>query len=808
MVHNAPDQPRPAPPAQAAGSASAALSRPAAAANDPPDAAADTADPSGWPVSPRFILLWASALILIGVLAVGESLGWPFLIRPVEGLLSDALHLAVHIDSGAADDPLGAGTTPSDYVRLAAARPTQFGLRFFGALRFEAPLVHVAAPPWSRSKQLLLAHDVALELHYGDLWHAWRGQPLRIERLHVDTFEVHLQRLSDGRASWQASSPTPVSPQRSVDLPYFGHLHVAAGTFELNDALLDVELHGRLSLVDGASPFGSPWDATRVRARSEVLHARPASAVESSARAGSSALGQGGPAAGTALRDSESVKPESIFQLSANGWYRHLPLRAQLLFGGRLPGSYQAGAPQPVMVSLEGSVGAASLAFDGQVGNVQTLRQLSGNFRLEGPSLASVGDPLGVTLPTTGAFSTDGTLSRQGQLWKVSVAKARIGASQLDGEFAFEPGAVVPMLRGRLGGSRLLLADLGPALGTTALSSYGSVQNQVANAPARSVLAPGRVLPGRDFDLPALRVMDADVAVSVAEVDLGAGLLEPMRPLQVKVVLKGGVLRLNDIDARLGEGRLRGTVMLDGRAKNALMDSKLRWDGVSLDHWIHQHRAAGAPPYVSGRLSGSASLTGQGGSTAAILASLNGKAHTELRGGSVSHLAVEVAGLDLAASLGLLIRGDDRLAVQCAVADLVAQDGVFRPRKMVFDTSSSAIWVGGSLSLAAETLDLRAVVRPKEFSPLALRTPLLVHGSFAHPQVTLDRGSIGRKLGTSALLALVNPLAALIPLVELGDAASDKSDKSGSDGCAGLVVPAALNEAPPGQVAAKRPTPG
>jgi hypothetical protein len=55
------------------------------------------------------------------------------------------------------------------------------------------------------------------------------------------------------------------------------------------------------------------------------------------------------------------------------------------------------------------------------------------------------------------------------------------------------------------------------------------------------------------------------------------------------------------------------------------------------------------------------------------------------------------------------------------------------------------------------------------------------------------------------LLALVNPLAALIPLVELGDAAPDKS---GSDGCAGLVVPAALNEAPPGQVAAKRPTPG
>jgi uncharacterized protein involved in outer membrane biogenesis len=450
-------------------------------------------------------------------------------------------------------------------------------------------------------------------------------------------------------------------------------------------------------------------------------------------------------------------------------------------------------------VSLDASVGTAALNFDGQLRDPHTLDQLTGRFKLRGPSLAAVGDTVGVTLPSTAAFSTEGVVTRQGSHWTVSVADARVGVSRLSGEFVYEPVAGVPMLRGRLAGARLHLADLGPAIGTTALLPGPRVQRGSADPAVAPVVAPGRVLPDRDFDLAALRVMDADVAVAIAEVDVGAGLLEPARPVRARLLLQGGVLKLRDIDARLGDGRLRGELQLDGRGPTALMTTRLRWDGVSLDHWIHQHPADGAAPYVSGHLSGSASLTGQGGSTAEILASLNGNARTELRGGSVSHLAVEVAGLDLATSLGLLISGDKRLPIRCAVADLVAVDGVFRPRMMVFDTRASAIWVGGSLSLASETLDLRAVVSPRDFSLVALRTPLLVRGSFAHPVVSIDRGGIGRKLGTAALLALVNPLAALLPLVEVGSTSVATADQRGDGkGCAGLVVPDAVGRTPVG----------
>ena len=127
------------------------------------------------------------------------------------------------------------------------------------------------------------------------------------------------------------------------------------------------------------------------------------------------------------------------------------------------------------------------------------------------------------------------------------------------------------------------------------------------------------------------------------------------------------------------------------------------------------------------------------------------------------------------------------------MADLVADGGVLRPRVMVIDTPDSAVLVDGSLSLATEVMDLRAVVSPKDFSPLSLRTPLLVRGSFANPQVSLDKGPLGRKLATAALLALVSPLAGLIPLLDPGDSAA--ADRNAT-ACPGLAVRTAAKTAP------------
>ena len=135
----------------------------------------------------------------------------------------------------------------------------------------------------------------------------------------------------------------------------------------------------------------------------------------------------------------------------------------------------------------------------------------------------------------------------------------------------------------------------------------------------------------------------------------------------------------------------------------------------------------------------------------------------------MSHLVVEAAGIDFAQALGVLVQKDDALPLGCAVADLDVAAGALRPRVMVIDTTDSAVWIDGSLSLATESLDLRAVISPKDFSPLTLRAPVHVRGSFADPEVSLDKAKLGGQVAASVLLALLNPLAALIPLIDTGD---------------------------------------
>ncbi|HKX39888.1 MAG TPA: AsmA-like C-terminal region-containing protein, partial [Burkholderiaceae bacterium] len=302
---------------------------------------------------------------------------------------------------------------------------------------------------------------------------------------------------------------------------------------------------------------------------------------------------------------------------------------------------------------------------------------------------------------------------------------------------------------------------------------------------------PGRVLPDRPFDLPSLRAMDANVLVDIDYLDLGSTLVEPLRPMRTHLTLAGAVLRLADIDARTGAGSLSGQLQLDGRAAQALWNADLRWRDVRLERWLHQARKTGGsgdkapPPYITGRLNGRAQVVGQGASTAAILGSLRGDVRMQLVGGSVSHLAVEAAGLDVAQALGVMIKGDDALPIDCTVADLAADHGVLRPRALVLDTRDSTLWADGSLSLADESLNLRLLVSPKDFSPLALRTPVHVRGTFAAPKVSIEAGGLAGRVGAAAALAFVNPLAAVLPFFDTGN---DEDARRSAQACRALAA--------------------
>lgn len=639
-------------------------------------------------------------LVFLSGIAVGESLGWPFLAAPLQQLLSDQLNRNVSLPAHSGD----------------GGNRQHFKIRFIGGLRLYVPTLEIAAPAWSKAPHMLQARELVLELRYLDLWRVYRGQRLRIQHLQAAVLDGELERLADGRASWQF---TPAPALELPAIPLFGHLQIDAGTLRYRDATQATDLEARLSLVKAESPTG-------------------------------------------------------VLQLDATGTRHKLPLKIELRTSGAQPSAVGQVQTLPLAVRLNATMGRTSVKFEGGVSDALHFNDLKGHFSLEGSSLAVLGDLVGVTLPTTGAFSANGELVRQANLWRVQIKDATVGDSRLNGDFTYATGDGLPLLTGQLGGSRLLLVDLGPALG---VASGGANSVDVSRGE-------GMVLPDRRFNLPALRAMNADVSIDIREVDINTRFLEPLRPLRGHLQLVDGVLTLKDLDARTAQGQLQGGLSLDGRGSIALWRADLRWDGVQLEHWIRQGQDQSDAPLIAGLLKGRVNLKGQGRSTAEILASLEGRVRTELHDGAISHLMVEAAGLDLAQALGVLIKGRNNLPVQCAVADLMAERGVFRPRVMVLDTSDSVVFIDGSLSLAAETLNLRAVVSPKGFSPLTLRAPLRVRGSFADPELSLQKRPLGLKLAGAFLLALVNPLAALMPLIDIGEA---PDARRGTAACQALI---------------------
>ena len=694
-------------------------------------------------------LLGGFFMVIVAGVAVGEYLGWPFLAAPLARELTAKLERRVSFSANENAE-------------------NKVSIRFLGGLRLNSPLLEIAAPSWSKAPHLLLANDVVLELRYIDMWRAYRDEPLRIKRLQANSLDAHLERFADGRASWQFGKIS--TSNNSVAIPTFGSLQVNKGVLSYKDVPLQTDIDADFSLVNGDNNKAINASVnTFLKANATGYYHKLPLKIE---------LVSSGTVSTKAV-STKTASPKTA-SMTQNGTH-HSDKVSQALDAKNIAikqvDSNRSDIKDkvesiPITLDLNAKVGRAALIFKGTAANALNMTDFAGHFDLKGPSMAAVGDLFSVTLPTTAEFNTGGLINKQGGVWRVKVDNLDIGASHLNGDFryatsTYDADKSIPLLSGTLGGSKLLLTDLGPAFGT------------VPSAVKRV-----KVLPTRPFDLASLRAMDADISVDIKYVDLNTGFLEPLRPLRGHLQLKSGILSLRDLDARTAEGRLWGNLSLDGRGSKALWDSNLRWDGVKLERWVKQVRDDGLPPYISGRLNGQAVLKGQGISTAEILATLSGNIRSELRDGAVSHFVIEVAGLDLAQAMGVLFKGDESLPVQCGIFDLIAKEGIFRSHVMVVDTKDSAVWVDGSLSLATEALNLRAIVMPKDFSPLTLRAPLQITGSFANPEVSLEKQPIGVKLASSLFLGLINPLAALIPLFDNGDT---KEAKSRAAGCEALM---------------------
>lgn len=745
----------------------------------------------------RWLIALLVLLLPVVALLACEWARWPFLQQPLERYMADKLGRAVVFGK-------------------------HFQLRLLGPVRVESDGLRVDGLQPADSP-LLLAEPLRLNVSWRsllDLRHpdgdAADPKPLQVRSLDVDKLEVNLQRSADGRANWHfkplgAEQPAAAA-SRPIVLPNFGRLTLNNGVIRVDDAPMALQMVAKVQTHEGTQLEGAGTGPTAGRpAAGTARGAGSAGSAGVTTRANGATTATSATTPTTAASASSTTTSNAAgdavprgLLATAEGRWRGQPLTAELRAAGLLPLANDSADAPPVSIRLRGEVGRARLEMNGSVRDLLHFGGLDAQFKLAGPSLAAVGEPLRVTLPVTPPFDSHGRLRKNGKLWHVDLGGLAVGSSRLGGNFDFDTAPAVHRLSGKLTGERLLLLDLGPAFGTqpraaqaAAAAAVAQKQQRLAKPPskppvsaplqdAKSAPAPsgagsgpmpaavmrgGRVLPQREFDIPSLRAMNADVQVQLAVLDLGSDAIAPFAPLNAQLTLQDGVLSIRDLVADNSGGQLRGAISMDARKDPPHWQGDLRWSGLKLERFLKlKNPREGGQPYISGLLGGHAKLQGTGRSTARMLASLDGSTQLLVREGRISHLSMELAGIDLAESLGLLLRGDEPLQMRCAAAQLQLKDGQVTPQVAVLDTADTTVMVGGSISLADESFALVLNASPHDFSPLTLRGPVRVTGSFGAPQVKLDSKRIGLRVAAAAALGtLLSPLAAVLPMLDFGE---------------------------------------
>lgn len=364
---------------------------------------------------------------------------------------------------------------------------------------------------------------------------------------------------------------------------------------------------------------------------------------------------------------------------------------------------------------------------------------LDTTFDAAGEDLADLYFLTGVTLMNTGGFHLSGQLARRGTNTKFSNLLATSGQSDMRGTVSIESSGGQPKLDADLNSQVLHLADLG-------LRAAGRAPLDPA-AP-HLLLSDAALKPG------ALRHRVAVIAFQARRVDVGS---VPLHSVTAKATIERNVLQVESLLADVLEGKLSARLRLDATTDDPAADVDLSVSDAQIGEFFAKNKRQ---PPIEGPLQARVTVTGRGASVHQIAASANGSVTALLPSGAMRASLAELSGADLR-GLGLFLgKSTQEAPIRCAVASFQARDGTLSAQNLVLDTDPVLITGNGQIHLDSEALDLTLSGQPKSMRLFRMHSPVVLHGTLAHPSAAIrpgvlaivDRGS-GRNVDCAALLA-------------------------------------------------------
>ncbi|GLQ90020.1 AsmA family protein [Dyella flagellata] len=599
---------------------------------------------------------------------------------------------------------------------------------------FTARDIRIDNPTWAKQAQLVQLDALTFRISpLPLLLHHIYVPTLRLSGLHTD-----LERNSQGEANWQLALQRN-QPPSSWKLT-LGTIGLDRGDIAVDDAKTRLDLHVTITPLQQAIPYDQIVAQASSDARADVGH--DVGRVVDETKTGP---------------DSSSNAKRTAYQFAwtASGTYRGEPVDGSGKTGAVLA-LQRADEPFPVQARVH--IDASKIALVGTLTDPMHLGALNMRVWFAGTSMAKLYPILGITLPDTPPFATEGHLSAelhaQGSHFSYRDFRGRVGESDLGGNVEVTTNGPRLKLTGDVHSQLLRFVDLGPAVGAQTKETKQTHEG-TAQQPQN------KALPVQQFHTNRLLTMDADVTFDAAHIERPGSL--PINALSTHIYLDNGALRFDPLRASVAGGSIEGKLSMDATSQ------PMR---TSLDMHARHLQLKQLFPTVQtmqtsfGEINGAVNLAGRGSSVSGLLGDSDGEVKLLMNNGAVSKTLLEAAGLNVANVVIEKLFGDKTVQINCAAVDMTGQQGVFTSRLFVLDTSDATINVNGTIGFSDERLNLDVVPHTKGMRLFSLRSPLYVKGTFKDPDVGVKPGPlILRGGGAVALAVLAAPAAALLAVI-------------------------------------------
>lgn len=665
---------------------------------------------------------------------------------------------------------------------------------------FSATQLEIGNPDWAKAPKFVTLDAAHFDLAILPLL----AHEIVIPSIDVVNPAVDLERRADGTNTWTFQFKQSSQPSRwKVRLDSFGFakgtvtyrdaitkadLTVAIDTLgqpiPLGDVLKEQEQTSRAASAQRVGKHGAAQLGAKADAQAASSASAPSAAASSGASAASAAAGSAGSsgasaasgAPGASAASAASARsastaaaasgasgaaapakpsgPTYAFGLKVDGRYKNVPINGTGKVGGVLA-IQDTSRPFPLQADVK--AGDTRLAIVGTLTDPMHLAALDLRLWLQGTSMSHLYQLTGITLPDTPPYATEGRLignfKPHASTFRYENFNGRVGGSDLGGTLTWAQREPRPKLSGELVSNLLQFSDLAPVIGADTAASKAK-RGDTTRQP------PDRVLPVATFRTERWSAIDADVKFTGRKLIKSPQL--PITNLYTHILLQDGVLSLEPLQFGVAGGTLATNAHLDGSRTPLKGRFTLAARHLKLKQLFPTQKVMQT---ALGEINGDASLSATGNSPAALAATSTGEVKALITNGRISRLLMEAAGLNVANVVYEKLFGNRDVNINCAAIDFAATDGMLDPKVFALDTDDALINVDGPINLRDESLDLKIHPHTKGFRIFSLRSPLYAKGTFKNPKVGVDAGALALRAGAMVGLGLINPFAALIPLI-------------------------------------------